>query len=66
MVAELEKHLVARGLKLIEPAVGAGFAVDEVVYGAKGEPEVLVAGGSEQAARATRSTKAEAVTVEAE
>ena len=24
MVADLEKHLVARGLKLIEPAVGAG------------------------------------------
>ena len=40
MVADLEKHLVARGLKLIEPAVGAGFAVDEVVFGAKGEPEV--------------------------
>ena len=51
MVAELEKHLVARGLKLIEPAVGAGFAVDEVVYGAKGEPEVVVAGGTEHATR---------------
>ncbi|HVL13596.1 MAG TPA: SDR family NAD(P)-dependent oxidoreductase, partial [Gemmata sp.] len=54
MVADLEKHLVARGLKLIEPSVGAGFAVDEVVFGAKGEPEVLVAGGTETpAARAT-------------
>ncbi len=51
MVADLEKHLVARGLKLIEPAVGAGFAVDEVVFGAKGEPEVLVAGGTEQASK---------------
>ncbi|MCI0704499.1 MAG: acyltransferase domain-containing protein [Planctomycetia bacterium] len=51
MVADLEKHLVARGLKLIEPAVGAGFAVDEVIFGAKGEPEVLIAGGNEQAAR---------------
>ena len=50
MVAELEKHLVARGLKLIEPSVGAGFAVDEVVYGTKGEPEVLVAGGTENPA----------------
>ncbi|MBX9580794.1 MAG: KR domain-containing protein, partial [Gemmataceae bacterium] len=47
MVADLQKHLVARGLKLIEPAVGAAFAVDEVVYGAKGEPEVVVAGGTE-------------------
>lgn len=49
MVADLEKHLVARGLKLIEPAVGAGFAVDEVIFGAKGEPEVVVAGGTETA-----------------
>jgi len=49
MVADLEKHLVARGLKLIEPSVGSGFAVDEVIYGAKGEPEVLIAGGTEHA-----------------
>src|SRR5207249_6787107 len=55
MVADLQKHLVARGLKLIEPAVGAGFAVDEVIYGAKGEPEVLVAGGTETAARPGRA-----------
>jgi NAD(P)-dependent dehydrogenase (short-subunit alcohol dehydrogenase family) len=56
MVAELEKHLVARGLKLIEPAVGAALAVDELVFGPKGLPEVLVAGGSEQAARPVRTT----------
>jgi acyl transferase domain-containing protein/NAD(P)H-dependent flavin oxidoreductase YrpB (nitropropane dioxygenase family)/acyl carrier protein len=55
MVAELEKHLVARGLKLIEPAVGANFAVDEVVYGSKGVPEVVIAGGTEQAARSNRA-----------
>jgi NAD(P)-dependent dehydrogenase (short-subunit alcohol dehydrogenase family) len=55
MVADLERHLVARGLKLIEPSLGAGLAVDEIVFGAKGEPEVLIAGGTEQAARATRS-----------
>lgn len=54
MVADLQKHLVARGLKLIEPAVGAGFAVDEVVFGAKGEPEVVVAGGTEAAAKPAR------------
>lgn len=59
MVAELEKHLVARGLKLIEPALGAKFAVDEVVYGSKGEPEVLIAGGTEQPARPTRTAKSE-------
>ena len=60
MVADLEKHLVARGLKLIEPAVGAGFAVDEVIFGAKGEPEVVVAGGTEHAPKplATRSRPA--------
>jgi hypothetical protein len=57
MVADLEKHLVARGLKLIEPAVGAGFAVDEVVYGTKGEPEVVVAGGNEQAAKPGRAAR---------
>jgi len=54
MVAELEKHLVARGLKLIEPSLGAAFAVDEVVYGTKGQPEVLIAGGSERAAQPAR------------
>jgi NAD(P)-dependent dehydrogenase (short-subunit alcohol dehydrogenase family) len=57
MVAELEKHLVARGLKLIEPPVGAAFAVDEVVYGTKGEPEVVVAGGNEQAAKPGRAAR---------
>jgi acyl transferase domain-containing protein/NAD(P)H-dependent flavin oxidoreductase YrpB (nitropropane dioxygenase family)/NAD(P)-dependent dehydrogenase (short-subunit alcohol dehydrogenase family)/acyl carrier protein len=60
MVADLEKHLVARGLKLIEPAIGAGFAVDEVISGAKGEPEVLVAGGTERPARQARSGKNDA------
>ena len=55
MVAELEKHLTARGLKLIEPSVGANFAVDEVIFGSKGEPEVLVAGGTEQAAAPART-----------
>jgi NAD(P)-dependent dehydrogenase (short-subunit alcohol dehydrogenase family) len=59
MVAELEKHLTARGLKLIEPSVGANFAVDEVVFGMKGEPEVLIAGGSEQSARTPSSTSSE-------
>ncbi len=57
MVADLEKHLVARGLKLIEPTIGAGFAVDELVFGSKGEPEVLVAGGTEQPARSPRTAK---------
>ena len=59
MVAELEKHLVARGLKLIAPSVGARFAVDEVVFGAKGEAEVVVAGGTEHAGRPGKSAPAE-------
>jgi len=63
MVADLEKHLTARGLKLIEPAVGANFAVDEVIFGAKGEPEVLVAGGSERTAAAATGAKHEPVAV---
>ncbi|QJW93891.1 type I polyketide synthase [Frigoriglobus tundricola] len=57
MVADLAKHLVARGLKLIEPAVGAGFAVDEVIFGAKGEPEVIVAGGTEHAPKPKRPSE---------
>lgn len=60
MVADLEKHLVARGLKLIAPPVGAGFAVDEVVFGAKGEPEVVVAGGTEHAGRPAKAASAPA------
>lgn len=54
MVADLEKHLVARGLKLIEPEIGANFAVDEVVFGHKGEAEVVVAGGTDAPPRSTR------------
>jgi acyl transferase domain-containing protein/NAD(P)-dependent dehydrogenase (short-subunit alcohol dehydrogenase family)/acyl carrier protein len=60
MVADLEKHLTARGLKLIEPAVGANFAIDEVIFGSKGEPEVLVAGGSERTAAASTKATTEA------
>lgn len=54
MVADLEKHLVARGLKLIEPSVGANFAVDEVIFGEKGEIEVIVAGGTDAPSRVAR------------
>ena len=50
MVADLEKHLVARGLKLITPTVGAGFAADELAFGQKGTAEVVFAGGSEETA----------------
>ncbi|WP_020468176.1 type I polyketide synthase [Zavarzinella formosa] len=63
MVAELEKHLVARGLKLISPEAGAGFAVDEMVFGRKGTPEVVFAGGTEQAAKPSAAPKARLVPV---
>ena len=59
LVADLEKHLVARGLKLIAPSVGAKFAVDEVILGAKGEPEVVVAGGTEHAGRPGKAAATE-------
>lgn len=54
MVAELEKHLVARGLKLIAPEVGSRLVLDEILHGAKADSEVVVAGGSEEFARPAR------------
>jgi NAD(P)-dependent dehydrogenase (short-subunit alcohol dehydrogenase family) len=57
MVADLEKHLVARGLKLISPAVGAAFAADEFALGRKGTPEVLFAGGTEAPAKPARAAE---------
>jgi acyl transferase domain-containing protein/NAD(P)H-dependent flavin oxidoreductase YrpB (nitropropane dioxygenase family)/NAD(P)-dependent dehydrogenase (short-subunit alcohol dehydrogenase family) len=55
MVANLEKHLVQRGLKLIAPEVGSRFVIEELLLGGKEEAEVVVAGGSEQMARPARS-----------
>jgi NAD(P)-dependent dehydrogenase (short-subunit alcohol dehydrogenase family) len=66
MVADLEKHLVARGLKLIEPSVGANFAVDEVIFGEKGEVEVIVAGGTDAPSRVAKPAAEPAVAVGAE
>jgi NAD(P)-dependent dehydrogenase (short-subunit alcohol dehydrogenase family) len=56
MVADLEKHLTARGLKLITPEEGPVFLADELAHGRKGETEVVIAGGAEQAARPARAT----------
>ncbi|MEQ8787393.1 MAG: SDR family NAD(P)-dependent oxidoreductase [Pirellulaceae bacterium] len=47
MVSDLEKHLTARGLKLISPTEGPQFLLDEINHGAKGQSEVMVAGGAE-------------------
>jgi NAD(P)-dependent dehydrogenase (short-subunit alcohol dehydrogenase family) len=46
MVADLEKHLVRRGLKLISPEEGPRFVLDELRHGRKGESEVVIAGGA--------------------
>jgi NAD(P)-dependent dehydrogenase (short-subunit alcohol dehydrogenase family) len=47
MVAELEPHLEARGVALIDPAIGAERFIEELEFGWKGESEVLIAGGAE-------------------
>jgi NAD(P)-dependent dehydrogenase (short-subunit alcohol dehydrogenase family) len=47
MVADLEKHLVRRGLRLIAPDEGPRLLVDELLFGRKGESEVILAGGAE-------------------
>jgi len=46
MVSNLESHLTARGIALIPPAVGSRMFREELVYGAKGDCEILVGGGS--------------------
>lgn len=54
MVADLQKHLVQRGLKLISPTEGPKFVVDEILFGSKGEAEAIVAGGADHMARPAR------------
>src|SRR5262249_34050879 len=51
MVADLEKHLTKRGLKLITPEEGPRFLVEELLYGRKGDSEVVIAGGAENVAK---------------
>ena len=60
MVADLEKHLVARGMKLIDPPLGARMAADELAFGAKGTPEVVIAGGTEIPSRPAAARAASA------
>ncbi|MBW3596198.1 MAG: KR domain-containing protein, partial [Planctomycetes bacterium] len=48
MVSDLEKHMVARGLTLIDPPTGVQFFVDELLRGRKGESEVIIGGGAER------------------
>ncbi|HEY8504440.1 MAG TPA: SDR family NAD(P)-dependent oxidoreductase, partial [Gemmataceae bacterium] len=55
MVADLAKHLVARGLKLITTEEGPVFFADEIARGRKGEREVIIAGGAEHVVQPVRS-----------
>jgi hypothetical protein len=52
MTADLEQHLTQRGLKMISPEEGPGMLIDELVFGKKGETEVIIAGASDEAAAA--------------
>jgi malonyl CoA-acyl carrier protein transacylase len=54
MVADLEAHLVRRGLRLISPEEGPQLFVAELLHGRKGESEIIVAGGAEALARPTQ------------
>jgi acyl transferase domain-containing protein/NAD(P)H-dependent flavin oxidoreductase YrpB (nitropropane dioxygenase family)/NAD(P)-dependent dehydrogenase (short-subunit alcohol dehydrogenase family) len=51
MVADLEAHLVRRGLRLISPQEGPALFVAELLHGRKGESEIILAGGAEALAR---------------
>ena len=46
MVSDLESHLTARGITLISPAEGADHLINEILYGSKGESEIMIAGGA--------------------
>ena len=54
MVADLEAHLVRRGLRLISPQEGPELFVAELLHGRKGESEIILAGGAEALARPTQ------------
>jgi len=55
MVAELQRHLEAKGLKLIKPEVGANLLINELLYGKKGDCEVIIAGGAEHIVQPIRT-----------
>jgi NAD(P)-dependent dehydrogenase (short-subunit alcohol dehydrogenase family) len=60
MVADLEKHLVQRGLRLISPEEGPALLIAELLHGRKGESEVILAGGAEALAQPARRAAAAA------
>ncbi len=60
MVSNLEAHLTARGIALIPPTVGTQMFREELLYGASGDREVLIGGGSENLLQPSRGQTAEA------
>ncbi|MCA9172972.1 MAG: SDR family NAD(P)-dependent oxidoreductase, partial [Planctomycetales bacterium] len=46
MVADLAKHMAARGVTLITPEIGTEMLLDELWHGAKENSEVIIAGGA--------------------
>jgi len=65
MVSDLEKHLAARGIALIQREVGSRMFVDELIKGHKGECEVIIAGGAENMITPSRNhLPAESASVE--
>ncbi len=58
MVADLERHLTARGLKLISPETGPQFVLEELMSGGANDFEVIIAGGAERLTRPQPTTLA--------
>jgi acyl transferase domain-containing protein/NAD(P)H-dependent flavin oxidoreductase YrpB (nitropropane dioxygenase family)/NAD(P)-dependent dehydrogenase (short-subunit alcohol dehydrogenase family) len=58
MVAELERHLVQRGLRLISPEEGPELLIAELLNGRKGESEVILGGGAEALVQPTAAIAA--------
>ena len=58
MVSDLEKHLAARGVTLISQEEGPEFVLHELLHGAKGQSEILVAGGANNLVQPQTSRKA--------
>ena len=58
MVSDLAKHFRARGVSLIEPAVGVEHFLNEIIHGQAGDREVIIAGGAARLVEPTHSREA--------
>ncbi len=58
MAAALEPHLQQRGMHMIPPAVGARLLADELLYGHKGECEVVLTPNKEGVTRPASNGRA--------